>query len=292
MRYFLLVVVCFTTFNLFAQERTYSGRVVGSDRKGVPFCIVQVKDRNEGVYCDENGNFSLSTSYDPSMTFIFYCIGFEKKFVPVSQLPSGPLTIELTKDVINLTQVEYHAKPGKVRHGVLGKEKLKHYGDCYEEYGDENVMFFRANPDEDGTLKEVYVFITNEGVPSSKFRIHVYEKNPKTNQPGKELTDSNLVVHANAGNEWVRADLGVKNIPINDGVFISVEWVSGHGNVVKSLQSAKHSEVTSHYGQVLGLSRNYGVSLMYHRRVFKGNWENIKEDYLCPMIYCTYTYVN
>jgi hypothetical protein len=291
MRYLLLVIVCFTTLPLFAQEKIFTGRVIGNDKKGVPFCIVQVKDRNEGVYCDDNGNYSLTTSTDPSMTLIFYCIGYEKKLVPVSQLPAGPATIALTKDVISLSQVTYVAKPGKVRHAILGKEKLKHYSDCYEKYGDEDVMFFRANADEDGTLKEVFVFITNEGVPNTKFRIHVYDKDPSTNLPSKELTDSNLVVHANAGDEYVRADLGVKNIPIKSGIFISIEWVSGHGNIIKSLQSVKHAEVTSHNGQVMGLSRNYGVPYMYHRSVFKGTWEPIKENYLCPMIYCTYTYV-
>ncbi len=294
MKYLFLLVAVIFSLNAFSQERVFSGKVVDKDKRGIPFCVVKAKDRNEGVYTDENGRFSFTSNTDSVKAFIFYSLGYAKREVPTAGFPNDTMTIELEKEYTTLKEAVIVAD-GKLRHKLLGRKKQKHIGDCYQKYGEEDAVFLRADKLNFGTLKDVSVYITNEGVPDTKFRIHVYEKDPVTNLPGKELTDSNLVVHANAGNEWVKADLSNKRIPVGEGLFISVEWIAGHGNNDASLQSSKHTAVTNHNGQVLGLTRNYGVPYMFHRSPFHTDWGttwgNNFNPMLCPMISGTYTYV-
>lgn len=290
MRYFFLLVVCIIGYGAMAQEKTFSGRVIDKDKKGIPFCMVKAKDKAIGVYCDDDGKFSIAVNPDSVKAFSFFCMGYQEQEIPTEKLGTNTV-IELKNAYKSLRSVTLKKKKGRMEYGVLGRKKLKHVGDCYQKYGDEDAMYFKADPEEDGTLKEVHVYVTSEGAPATKFRIHVYEKDSATNLPARELTDSNLIVQATEGNQWVVADLGDKNIALNNGVFISVEWISGFGNSLEAMQSLKHPEVKNHNGQVVGLALNYGVPYMYHRAGFHSEWGFGYADYFCPMIYCTYTYI-
>ncbi len=296
MKYLLPLLLVFVSLHSIAQDRTFSGRVMDKDKKeGIPFCVVKVKDRNEGVYTDEDGRFTFTANPDSAKAFVFVSLGYGKREIAADQFRNEALIVELQKESTSLKEVVVKAENGKVRHKNLGKKKLKHITDCYQKYGEEDAMFLYASKMTNNTrLKEICVYITNEGEPTTKFRIHVYERDPATNLPGKELTDSNLIVHANKGNEWVKADLSSKRIPVAGGVFVSVEWIAGHGNNDVALTSRKHADVKDHNGQVLGLAKNYGVPFLCHRSSFHTEWKSALESGLnptyCPMIYGNYTY--
>lgn len=289
-------MACLMAITSFSQERTFVGRVTDkSTKEGVPFCVVKVKDKNEGVYTDENGRFAFTANPDSAKVFLFYCLGYVKKEIPTQQFGSDSIMVDLQKDITSLKEVVIKNKSGKAHTDYIGKRKSKHRGDCYQKYGEEDAVFLKADKNRDGVLKEVAVYVTNEGVPDSKFRIHVYTKDSVTNLPAVELTDSNLIVHGTKGNEWVKVDISKKEIHIDEGVFIAVEWISGHGNTDKSLQSAKHAEVNNHNGQVIGLTRNSwkgkgAIKYMYHRDAFHNEWGFNYSPLLCPMIYGKYTY--
>lgn len=292
MKYLYTVLLAVLCAQAFAQERTITGKVVDNEMRGVPFCMVKAKDRNAGTYCDENGVFTLTINADSIPTLIFYCLGFERKEIATSDIPREAITVDLKKTDMSLNTVVITETKKKPKTGLIGKKGVTHRGDCYQRYGDEDAVFLKADSAHDGVLKEVYVYITDEGIPDSKFRIHVYAKDPVTNLPAEELTGTNLIVSGSRGNEWVKADLSNNNIKVGNGVYVSVEWISGFGNSQKSLQSAKNPEVSGHYGQVMGLTLNYGVKHMYHRNNFNGGWGFNYTEYLCPMIYGTYSYKN
>ncbi len=295
MRICLFIIACLFTLNVFSQERPFYGRVIDKDtRMGIPFCIVKVKDRNEGVYTDENGRFSFSANADSARTFIFYCLGYTKLELKATDFTNDTLLVSLHKEFSSLKEVVISDKEGKSKSAWIGKRKSKHVGDCYQKYGEEDAAFLKADKAKKGFLKEVYIYITDEGIPDSKFRVHIYTKDSATNLPAEELTDSNLIVHATTGNEWVKADLSDKRIAVNDGVFVSVEWIGGHGNNDKGMQSVKHTEVDGHNGQVMGLTRNTwkknGIKYMYHRDAFDTQWRFNYSPLLCPMIYAKYAW--
>lgn len=300
MKYFLLFITSLISFHAFAQERFFYGRVVDQKKNGIPFCIVEAKDRYEGVYCDEQGVFSFYANTDSIKVLMFYVIGYLKKEISVQNLANDSIIIELQEQPINLKEITIFPKK-ESRKKILGKKRLKYNGDGYSKYGNESAIFLHAEPNKNRFLNEVFIFITSKGVPNTKFRIHIYEKDSITHLPGKELTDSNLIVNAITGNEWVKADLSSRRISIKDGIFISVEWISGYGNNQTKMALIQHDDIIATYnGQVLGLTSHYGLqSLSYYRTGFNNKWsfsDPMKYSFkvyrfLNPMIYCTYRYI-
>jgi len=298
MRFLFLFVAFITPVCCFSQNRVFVGRVVDKDRKGIPFAVVEAKDRNQGVYCDENGIFSFTGNAEEIKTLLFFCLGYEKKEISTEILPMDSIIVMLNMATSSLNMVTIKSKTGKRVSGVLGKKHPEHDGECYRFYGSETAIKLNAEDDkQDGILKTVNVYITKEGDWRTKFRIHIYEYD---SLPGREITDSNIIVQAEKANSWVKIDLSNKRIPVNEGVFVSVEWISGFGNTEKSLQSEKHPEVTNYNGQVLGLTDDYGkASKTYSRKPFSKTWEYFDDAnaprkggyFLNPMIYCTYSYI-
>jgi hypothetical protein len=294
MKYLFTLTIVLLSIHSVAQERAFYGRVIDKDtKKGIPYCMVKARDRNEGVYTDEQGKFSFTSNLDSAKIFLFYCLGYGKIELPANKLSRDSILVEMQKESFSLKEVT--VKKGKKRTDYIGMKKAKHHGDCYQKYGEEDAVFLKADPAKNGILQEVYLYITDEGVPDTKFRIHVYTKDPVTNLPATELTDSNIIVGATKGNEWVMADLSNKWIDINEGVYISVEWIAGHGNTDKSMQSVKHADVNNHNGQVLGLTKNSWkgkakVQYMYHRDAFHNEWVFNYNPLYCPMIYAKYIY--
>lgn len=302
MKYFLSAVGIMLGLCSFAQERYFFGRVVDEQGRGVPFAVVQAKDMHQGVYCTESGTFSFKADAQLVKSFIFFSLGFTKREIKVTDLAKDSIIVQLPVDHVSLNTVTF--SPPKTE-AILGNKFLGHLGDSYGKYGSEHAIFLKPNKDiagGSGTIKEIFVFITDEGIPNTKFRIHVYSRDTATKLPGKDLADSNIIVQAKHGNEWVKADVSKLKIPVKGGVFISVEWVSGNGNVMTDLQSAKNPTVTQYNGQVLGLTDDYGPKRLAYARhtLLDDNWirfdctERPYTEPKCvnPMIYCTYTYID
>lgn len=274
------------------------GRVVDKEKRGIPFAVVEAKDMNQGVYCDDNGVFAFTGNADQIKTLVIFCLGYEKKEISTEILPLDSIIVELNTKVATLKAVSIKAKKGTPTEGVLGKSRrqLEYAGDCYRYYGSETAIRLKADTAHNGILKAVYVYITDEGDWKTKFRVHLYEWD---SLPHKELTDTSLVVQATSGNSWVKVDVSSLKILVNKGLFASVEWISGYGNTQRKLQSDKNPEVSDYNGQVLGLTSDYGKpSKTYSRKPFSKKWIYYDSPdaqrkggyFLNPMIYCTYTY--
>lgn len=274
------------------------GRVVDKEKRGIPFAVVEAKDMNQGVYCDDNGVFAFTGNADQIKTLVIFCLGYEKKEISTEILPLDSIIVELNTKVATLKAVSIKAKKGTPTEGVLGKSRrqLEYAGDCYRYYGSETAIRLKADTAHNGILKAVYVYITDEGDWQTKFRVHLYEWD---SLPQKELTDTSLVVQASSGNSWVKVDVSSLKIVVNKGMFASVEWISGYGNTQQKLQSDKNPEVSDYNGQVLGLTSDYGKpSKTYSRKPFSKKWIYYDSPdaqrkggyFLNPMIYCTYTY--
>ena len=301
MRYILTlfsVVVC--SCAAFAQSRIFYGRVVDNNNAGVPFAVVEAKGRNEGVYCNEQGVFAFRGNADSVKTLGIYCMGYERKEIATEILPLDSIIIQLKPKIASLKEVVI--KPHNDKERILGKspKSLTYTGDCYRFYGSETAILLKTEPKQEGILKDVYVFITNDGDYTTKFRVHVYAWDSGAMLPGQEITDSNVIAAAKSGNTWVKVGLANKNIPLGKGLFVSIEWVSGFGNNTRKLQSGINPEVNSYNGQVLGLTSDYSRSSMtYSRKPFHKDWEYYDPAdaqrkmgrFLNPMIYCTYTSV-
>jgi hypothetical protein len=299
MRTILIISLWVLAVTATAQSRVFVGRITDRQHRGIPFAIVQVKDRPQGVYTDENGAFAFTADAAEVQTLVFFCMGYEKKEMAVAGLPADSIMVTLNSQATALREVAITGRKGKARTATLGnsRRQLHHDGECYRNYGAETAIKLKADTAHDGVLKEVYVYITGDGDWRTRFRVHVYEWDLL---PGRELTDSNIIVAATRPDSWVRVDLTALRIPVNDGLFVSVEWISGYGNTQQVLGSAKHPEVTAYNGQVPGLTTGYGKpSRTYSRKPFASEWEWYDDAaaprkggyFLNPMIYATYSYV-
>ena len=298
MKILFLIFIHLFYSNSIAQLQILSGKVIDKNRTGVPFCIIENKVGNQGIYCDENGNFNFYLNTDSVNSLVFYAVGYEKKELFIKSITKDSITIILEDKMNQLNEIVINSRRGKIKKGVLGKKNLKLNGNSFSIYGNEIAIFLENENNKRQTfLNEIFIFITSQGLPTTKFRVHVYSKDIDTGLPAIELTDSNIIVNATKGNEWVSVNLSNKNIIINNGIFVSVEWVSGLDNN-KEMQILNKNQI-KYNGQVLGLTWSYGLrSIIYFKNKFNRKWEYddpTKYDFkidrkLNPMIYCTYNY--
>lgn len=260
-------------------------------------CLVRLGNSTLFTYSNLGGEFSLDYDSDSSHSVIVSREEYETQEIPIEV---DPLWVILKRRVNVLHDVVVSADygTGTAKQGLLGKKNLKQFGIATGRPRTETAIFLRANPTRHGLLQEVYFYVTKEGVPNSRFKVHVYDIGISS-LPGSDLLDTNICLHANTGDEWVSVNLTSRHIPIGKGVFISMEWMSGSGNNPDVIDAKKYKgELKNYDAQVLGFTRGYHRqhSINYHRSKTNNKWQNSEigsergTKYLNPMIYATYTY--
>jgi len=294
-----ITLVCFLLLPalLFAKQRKAYGKI--TDDQGIPVanCEIKATHSNDSTFSNAHGEFSLAYNTDSSSALIISCLGYEAK---ETKITDDALWIILKHKVNKLNDATINAdnENGEIKQGILGKRNLEPYGLCADILGSENAILLHADADRHGMLQEVFFYITKEGIPDSKFRVHVYGLD-RSFMPGADLLDSNVIVHADKGDEWVRVDVSSRHILIGGGVFISMEWLSGSGNNPNLVTTKGNKEQYKFNSVVLAMTKGYrhqGSSLHFQRSNFYHQWHRSdpERDHhdkdLNPMIYATYTY--
>jgi len=266
------LIVCLSLFypkNTLAQIVTLNGTITDEHKKAIPYAVIVSNPSKYGTSSDSIGQFSLTINSDSVKALIFYCIGFEKKEISLKDLNNSNLVIELQETGIQLNDISILAKKNKQHSGVLGKKRLSRDYKSTDMYGWEEGIFLKPKHDH-SYLNEIYVYVVKYQNPNADFRIHIYADD---SLPEKEITGRNVIAHGTEGNEWVRVDLSDLYIPINNGVYVGVEWLHGGES-----------------GHAIGLTRSYGTdAFCYNRNLDGDEYRYFKGD--APMIYGTYTYV-
>jgi len=272
------------------------GTVKDDNGKPIESCVIKAVNSNHATYSNKHGEFSLEYNADSSHALIFFGLGYETKEVSIS---TDTLEVVLKRKVNMLKDAVVSADydRGKIRRAMMGKKSLKPHGICTGHTGQEWAIFLGADSTRHGLLENVYFYITKEGLPASRFRVHVYDIDTGY-LPGTDLLDSTVILHANAGDEWVSADISARQIPVGRGVFISMEWIAGYGNDLKLVTSKKYPAQPAFNGQVLAYTEGYHkqASLSYVRKNANAQWKYIfmagsmRKNILNPMAYATYTY--
>lgn len=300
----MLLIALFFCFAGHSEERAFSGKVMNKDGKGIPYTAIFMHNTGIGYYTDSNGAFHFKYDTDCNEIVQFRCIGYRTKQIYISELFPDSVSVSLDREDIRLDPVVVSWGKEKTETGVLGNTGAKKFregcSNCqrgvYGSFEDEYGVFLKADSQRQGILKDVYVYITKDGLPQSSFRVHVYNVDGKKFAPLNDITDSNVVVHGQKGNEWVRVDLSNKKIPVKGGVFITVEWVTGHYYYPKSWSK----EILYTRAQVVGMAREYCKQAMIsvHRKVYDNAW-NVDicqpgegRKVMSTSIYATYTFAS
>ncbi len=333
MTYFRIRLLIILLSALLLSDVAYSqvfilyGRIVDEHKKGIPGCGVEDTLNHDGVLTDAHGYFSIPFLPDSTKALKFYGLGYQSRMIPTDELiryKNDTLVVALTAENYNLNAVKVTGKKEKMKQRVLGVRRQKQVGHYYGDFGDEFAICLQADPDNrEGYLKEVFIYITDDGAPASNFKVNVYKKDTAKLAPGVNLTGG-IIAHGTKGNEWIRVDVSEKRIPIMGGVFVGVEWIA-EGNTDEIftfdpsvtwqwrrggfkipgspiLANGFPSEA-GFRAQVMGSTWDYGrinrtfekykdndkwgyLDMAAPKRVdmfHRGHWWN-------PMIYCTYTY--
>lgn len=312
-KYIILNVLFILVNGLWAQERSVTGIVSNEQGMVIPFCQVSVKNKQQGVYANNDGTFIVH-AIEHKDTLVFSCVGYETSLLALSE-QTPPLSIRLKQSMVKLDEVAITTSKKKTKTGQL-YNKTKHEGNAFLGPGFETGLYFKPVTKGDSWLKEIFIYISPLGLPDTKFRVHVYADDSLKKLPGSDITDSNLIVYGGPkGAEWIKIDLSQKYIPVQQGIYITMEWVSGFGNnnevqkfvgvagnravnvrgkrtyrVKESVRKHAEENPILFKGQVLGMTRNRPGKLCYSRRVFEAKGWSASPDPIIPMIYATYIY--
>src|SRR5664280_494180 len=98
---FVFLAAFFIPSFVFAQAKTVTGKIMGSDGAPIAGVSVQEKDSNTGTATDASGNFSLSVT-KPDASLVISSLGYESQTVDLS----GRSNIEITLQASSAKQLE------------------------------------------------------------------------------------------------------------------------------------------------------------------------------------------
>jgi len=100
--FLVMVLVCTTMLQLFAQNRQISGKVTSSDDgSGLPGVSVSIKGTSKGVTTDNAGNYRLSISDGTSLVFSF--VGYKSQTISIGN--RSVVDVVLTAENQQLSEV-------------------------------------------------------------------------------------------------------------------------------------------------------------------------------------------
>jgi hypothetical protein len=192
--FFLLLIFCFH----FAHGQIITARVVDSlNNKPLTYAIILFHYEQRVTYTDLNGYFSLqkdSLMKNDSITIQF--LGYNKITIGVSELQDGKI-FTLSPEMRSLTPVIV-SNCRKTEDFLLNKKKQQIRQYIGPGPATKLVIMARYNniSGRKGFIKRISILI-DEKLPNMQIpiRLRWYEWDFDNNKPGKELTDTNLVVY-------------------------------------------------------------------------------------------------
>ena len=220
--WYLSFFVFFTAKLCVAQNYT----IIDSQSKElIPFAAIEILDKNEGFFTNEEGNFFLDTTESGKIKIS--CLGYNNLIIENKLMMD---TILLTPKLESLSEVVVYSSKKETK-TIGGKSK--------------NIAWYLGQHDQLGILlkpQDNYKqsFIEEILIPTGKsaatteskqkqfesiFRLHIFSND--NNQPNIPLLKSPIIVHCNEkSNKLLRVDISDENIQFaGEGIFICLEMI-------------------------------------------------------------------
>ncbi|NNV55389.1 peptidase associated/transthyretin-like domain-containing protein [Limnovirga soli] len=190
---FVLLFCCFT-----GKTQNITARVIdATNSKPLSFAIVVYSQQQKIMYTDYNGYFTIAADSIPAADSIFIqYLGFKKFSIALKDMANG-LLIKLLPDVQALDPVIV-SNCRKTETFTLNKNigRIRQYIGPGPETKLVIMSRYSNNSGRTGYITHVNILI-DEKAPNMQvpIRLRWYEWNNDTQMPGKELTDTNLLVY-------------------------------------------------------------------------------------------------
>ncbi|GAA4034001.1 hypothetical protein GCM10022409_17870 [Hymenobacter glaciei] len=204
-----------------AQEVLISGQVVdAATKKPVEYASMSLRNAQTGALTDLQGRFQIAgLSPNTPDSLIMMTLAYERYAMVVTAAKCTDLVLEVTqRKGFSLGRVyESHCRPYPV---IPESEQLRFSIDS-------QYAFFIPNKEHKqlGKLRAVSLFLGDEGLPSTPFRLRIYRPKGKNQSPGADLLSETVFIKAAEDGKWHTIDLSAYNIPaVKEGFFIAVEF--------------------------------------------------------------------
>lgn len=154
-KFLLLLFIFFGPVIAFGQQKTVTGKVIGSDGSPVAGASVLEKGTANGTTTDDSGDFSISVHNNATLTISF--VGYKEQDIPVGGKSEVDVVLERTEELLNQIVV--------VGYGT--QRKIDVTGSISQVPGDDIARQGVVNPLSGIQGKVPGVQITNNGTPGS-----------------------------------------------------------------------------------------------------------------------------
>ena len=114
----ILILLCFFSLQMWAQQKEVSGVVQDEDGMPLPGVNVYVKNTNRGTVTDFDGEFSLSVPEREDTILVFSMVGFTAQEIPIGN--ESTFNVTLGVDTQGLEEVVVTALGIKQEKKALG----------------------------------------------------------------------------------------------------------------------------------------------------------------------------
>jgi hypothetical protein len=275
MKYILTIILFFITLDIFGQNQIKLTILDNETKQPVPFASVFCKQKQFGIYADENGKFTVPSNIAFNDTLSISSVGYRTNhFIYIST--TQDFYLKNTTNTLKEVSITPHGSEI-----ILGSlKKSSHFVINLNQHKtrSELCFFMPNNNNQKGKVTSVSFYINEGGKPHSPFRIRIY--NAKNGKPFQDLLTSNLVTQGGRKGGWLEINIEKYNIPFeSDGIFISMESLYGlKQSSFYKVTNMKTGKIEIEYGQSLGLTDEFETAIAFQRK-FNMEWQAFSQKF-------------
>ncbi len=267
MRNTLPALVLALAVGAICHGQSIQGQIVDEEGNGIPFATIGIAEKNLGTVTFEDGSFSfrLDTDFQED-TLLVSAVGFERRKISYRELLSlDPVEISLGPDIRRLDPVVI--SPDKLRFYEAGMKKNtspNHLGISTPLNGVTVAMFI---PNDEGPVlvDEIAVTIRQLNMDGAQLRCRIFEVDPQTSLPGRDLLVENLVATSTMKQERLSFSLS-EDFWIDQPFFVGFEWVTTKMQY-EELQRAREAFPVTFIDSIVAQNPGYNYNVNENKRI-------------------------
>jgi len=255
MKFFLSIILVFTSVIVHSQEKTITGKVLSfENNEPLVYVNIGIKNKTVGTVSNNNGLFKLSLNDKVSSkdTVIFSFIGYKTEKYLISELHKLKKPILLQPKNMELEEVVVSSKKIKLKSKKIGRTSKglglfhSNFYSYYEKDVDDRLSKERGMKlklRRNCHIKDLSFNITSNDFKSLKFRVNFYKI--KDGLPTDLIVQENIVFEIKDNFlGWFTVDLEPYEIFFNkeiEDVAVTIQWLES----VKANEKSKYFAIST-----------------------------------------------